>query len=115
MAHGALTASGLTADELRKRMAAVASAAPSIAHDLTEIRRICLLEVARENGDDAQQVLARRNAAWPDPSRRSWCVPPEPILGASLGSPGVDVVGVGPSPSVDAVEVSPMQTGAVGV
>ena len=54
--HGPLTASGLTADALRKRMAAVASAAPSIAHDLTEIRRMCLLEVACENGDDAQQV-----------------------------------------------------------
>ncbi len=100
-------------------MAAVASAAPSIAHDLTEIRRMCLLEVARENGDDAQQVWARRNAAWaqrgPFRAGAFWVVRPEPILGECLGSPGADVVGVGPSRSVDVVQVSPTRTGAVGV
>jgi hypothetical protein len=54
-------------------------------------------------------------SAWPDPSWCSWGVRPEPMLGACLGSPGADVDGVGPSRSVDVVQVSPMRTGAVGV
>jgi hypothetical protein len=43
-------------------MAAVSSAAPMIAHDLSEVRRKGLVEIARENGDDEQQVGARAHA-----------------------------------------------------